>query len=187
MRKEVRPARPRPSVMVTRSTESRGVAAMRGFLPLVVVFVTTSLAAQSVDVINTTSPAHVRATEARTPRGQAAPLPLGNFSVARGMGILEDDGNSYWPGFPANFQAPATFRIVPTASNTFTIRRVAYTFDDPSSASVIFDGAKRPILGYVDANYISPNYSLPAPFTFAGKQYTKLSISTWGAIAFGEA
>ena len=137
---------------------------MRGLLPLIVVLVATSLAAQSVDVINTTSPAHVRATEARTPRGQAAPLPLGNFSVARGMGILEDDGNSYWPGFPANFQAPATFRIVPTASNTFTIRRVAYTFDDPSSATVIFDGAKRPILGYVDANYISPNYSLPAPF-----------------------
>ena len=160
---------------------------MRVCFPLVIGLVATSLAAQSVDIVNPTSRAHVRATEALTPRGEASPLPLQNFTVSRGIGIVEDDGNSFWPGFPANFQAPATFRITPTASNTFTIRRVAFTFDDPSTATVIFDGATRPILGYVDANYIFPYYSLPAPFTFAGKQYTKLSISTWGAIAFGEA
>ena len=154
---------------------------MRVCFPLVIGLVATSLAAQSVDIVNPASRAHVRATEALTPRGEAPPLPLQNFTVSRGIGIVEDDGNSFWPGFPANFQAPATFRITPTASNTFTIRRVAFTFDDPSTATVIFDGAKRPILGYVDANYIFPYYSLPTPFTFAGKQYTKLSISTWGA------
>ena len=64
---------------------------------------------------------------------------------------------------------------------------VAFQFDDPSTGVVAYDGAKRPIVGFLDANYIPPHYTLPAPFTFAGKQYTKLSISTWGAIAFGDA
>jgi hypothetical protein len=160
---------------------------MRRFLSLVIGFTASSIAAQSVDIVNPVSPAHVLATEARTPHGEAAPLPLQNFTVSRGIGIVEDDGNSFWPGFPANFQAPATFRIVPTASNTFTIRRVAFAFDDPAGATILFDGAKRPIVGYLDANYLFPHYTLPTPFTFAGKQYSRLSISSWGAIAFGDA
>jgi hypothetical protein len=145
------------------------------------------LSAQSVDVINPTSAPTLRATDALPPRSEAAPLPLANFSVQRGIGILADDGNSYWPGYPSDLHAPATFRVVPTANNTFTIRKVAFQFDDPSTGVVLFDGAKRPIVGYLDANYILPHYTLPSPFTFAGKQYTKLSISTWGAIAFGDA
>jgi hypothetical protein len=160
---------------------------MRGFLPLVIVLFTMPLAAQSIDIVNPTSPAHVRATEALPPRGEASLVPLQNFSVARGIGIVEDDGSSYWPGFPANFQAPATFRITQNGGNTFNVRRVAFSFDDPAGAAVLFDGAKRPIVGYVDANYIAPTYALPVPFPFAGKPYTKLSISTWGAIAFGDA
>src|SRR5947207_8013830 len=151
---------------------------MRVCFPIVIGLVATSLAAQSVDIVNPASRAHVRATGALTPRGEASPLPLQNFTVSRGIGIVEDDGNSFWPGFPANFQAPATFRITPAANNTFTIRRVAFTFDDPSTATVIYDGAKRPILGFADANYIPPHYTLPAPFTFAGRQDTMLSIST---------
>jgi hypothetical protein len=154
---------------------------------LVALLFSSSLAAQSLEVINPTSPAHVRATEARTPRGEAAPLPLSSFTVSRGIGILSDDGNSYWPGYPSDLQAPATFRVVPTANNTFTVRRVAFQFDDPSTGVIAYDGAKRPIVGFLDANYLPPAYTLPAPFTFAGKQYTKLSISTWGAVAFGEA
>ena len=145
------------------------------------------LAAQPVEVVNPTSAANLRASDAHTPRSEAAPLPVQNFSVSRGIGIVADDGSSYWPGFPMNVPAPATFRVVPTANNTFTIRQVAYQFDDPSTGVVYYDGAKRQILGFLDANYQRPIYTLPAPFTFAGKQYTQLSISTWGAIAFGDA
>ena len=145
------------------------------------------LSAQSLDVVHATSPAHIRASEARTPRGEAAPLPVSSFSVSRGIGILADDGNSYWPGYPSDVLAPATFRVVPTANNTFTIQRVAFQFDDPSTGVIAYDGARRPIVGFLDANYLLPHYTLPAPFTFAGKQYTKLSISTWGAVAFGDA
>jgi hypothetical protein len=145
------------------------------------------LAAQSLEAINPTSPAHIRASEARTPRGEAVPLPVSSFSESRGIGILTDDGNSYWPGYPSDVLAPATFRVVPTANNTFTVQRVAFQFDDPSTGVIAYDGAKRPIVGFLDANYLLPHYTLPAPFTFAGKQYTKLSISTWGAIAFGDA
>src|SRR5258706_6502023 len=154
---------------------------------LVAVLFSSSRAAQSLEVINPTSPAHVRATEGRTPRGEAAPLPLSSFTVSRGIGILADDGNSYWPGYPSDLLAPATFRVIPTANNTFTVRRVAFQFDDPSTGVIAYDGAKRPIVGFLDANYLPPHYTLPAPFTFAGKQYTKLSISTWGAVAFGDA
>ncbi len=145
------------------------------------------LSAQPVEVINPTSAAHVRATEARTPRGEATPLPVSSFSVSHGIGILTDDGNSYYPGYPSDVLAPATFRVVPTANNTFTVQRVAFQFDDPSTGVVAYDGAKRPIAGFLDANYLLPHYTLPTPFTFAGKQYTKLSISTWGAVAFGDA
>ena len=145
------------------------------------------LAAQPVDVVNPTPAANLRAIDAVTPRSEAAPLTVSSFSVARGIGIVADDGNSYWPGYPSDLQAPATFRIVPTTNNAFTLRRVAYQFDDPSTGVVLYDGATRPIVGYLDANYIPPAYTLPSPFTFAGKQYTKLSISTWGAVAFGNA
>lgn len=146
-----------------------------------------AIPAQSVGPINPASPAHVRATDARTPRTEASPLPVSSFSVSRGIGILSDDGNSYWPGYPSDLLAPATFRVTPTANNTFTVRRVAFTFDDPSTGIVAYDGAKRPIVGFLDANYLLPHFTMPAPFTFAGKQYTKLSISTWGAVAFGDA
>src|SRR5882724_10187587 len=159
-------------------------------LVLVAVFLVPAaprLSAQSQDVVNPTSPANLRATDARTPRTEAAPLPVTSFSISRGIGILADDGNSYWPGYPSNVQAPATFHVTPTANNTFMVQKVAYQFDDPSTGTVLYDGAQRPILGFLDANYIPPHYTLPSPFTFAGKQYTKLSISTWGAIAFGDA
>ncbi|MEO8036777.1 MAG: hypothetical protein ABI837_20250, partial [Acidobacteriota bacterium] len=146
-----------------------------------------SSSAQPVDVIKPTSPSHLRATEARPPRGEAAVLPAQNFSVSRGIGILADDGNSYWPGYPSNVQAPASFRFVPTTNNTYNVRRVPFVFDDPSTGVVQFDGAKRQILGFLDANYQRPLYTFPSPFTFAGKQYTQLSISTWGAVAFGDA
>jgi hypothetical protein len=146
------------------------------------------LFAQSLEPVNPTSRAHVRATETRTPRSEAAaPLPLSSFSVSRGIGIVSDDGNSYWPGYPSDLGTQATFRVVPTANNTFTIRRVAYQFDDPSTGVVYYDASKRPIVGFLDANYQRPIYTLPAPFSFGGKQYTQLSISTWGAIAFGDA
>jgi len=145
------------------------------------------LSAQPVDVVNPTPAANLRASDALPPRSDAAPLPVSNFSVQRGIGILADDGNSYWPGYPSDLHAPATIRVVPTANNTFILRKVAYQFDDPSTGVVLYDGAKRPIVGFLDANYIPPHYTLPSPFTFAGKQYTKLSISTWGAIAFGDA
>ena len=46
----------------------------------------------------------------------------------------------------ATTYAPATFRVTPTANNTFTVRRVAFTFDDPSTGVVAYDGAKRPIV-----------------------------------------
>jgi hypothetical protein len=140
-----------------------------------------------VDVVKPAAAANLRATEAMTPRSDAAPLPLASFSTQRGIGILADDGNSYWPGYPSDLHAPATLRIVPAANNTFTMRRVAYQFDDPSTGVVLFDGAQRPIVGYLDANYIAPHYTLPNAFPFAGKQYTRLSISTWGAVAFGDA
>ncbi len=156
-------------------------------LALFVAPVIGHLSAQPLEPVNATSRAHVRATDTRTPRGEAAALPLSNFSVSRGIGILSDDGNSYWPGYPSDLGTQATFRVVPTANNTFTIRRVAYQFDDPSTGVLHFDASKRPIVGFLDANYVQPHYTLPAPFTFAGKQYTKLSISTWGAIAFGDA
>lgn len=146
---------------------------------------TQRLTAQSVDVIGQPSPAHLRATEERTPRGDAAPLPLSRFTTSRGMGILEDDGQSYWPGFASDLHAPATFRVTPTATNTFVVRRVPYQFDDPGAATTLFDGARRPIVGYLDASYLF--YTLPTPVTFAGKQYTTLSVSTWGAVAFGSA
>ena len=146
-----------------------------------------SLSAQSLEVVRPASAAHIRATEARTPRGEATPLPVSSFSVSRGIGILADDGASYWPGYPSDLLAPATFRVIPTANNTFTVQRVAFQFDDPSTGVIAYDGAKRPIVGFLDANYLAPHYTLPAPFTFAGKQYTKLSISTWGAVAFGDA
>src|SRR5438128_584907 len=119
------------------------------------------LSAQLVD-------AHLRATDALTPRGEAAPLPAANVSVERGIGILADDGNSYWPGYPSDLHAPATFRIIPAANNTFVVRRVAYQFDDPSTGVVLFDGTKRPIVGFLDANYIPPAYTLATPITFAG-------------------
>ncbi len=146
-----------------------------------------NLAAQPIDVVNSMSSANLRASDALTPRSEAAPLPVQNFSVQRGIGILADDGNSFWPGFLSNVQAPATFRVVPTANNTFMVRKVPYQFDDPSTGVVLYDGAKRPIVGFLDANYVPPGYTLPSPFTFAGKQYTRLSISTWGAVAFGDA
>src|SRR3954471_3593887 len=155
------------------------------FIP--VILLCSHLSAQSLDVVHATSPAHLRASEARTPRGEAAPLPVTSFSVSRGIGILADDGNSYWPGYRSDVLAPATFRVVPTPNNTFIVQRVAFQFDDPSTGVVAYDGAKRPIIGFLDANYLLPHYTLPAPFTFAGKQYTKLSISTWGAVAFGDA
>src|SRR5437763_11730355 len=132
---------------------------------LVALFLSSSLAAQSLEVINPTSPAHVRATELRTPRGEAAPLPLSSFTVSRGIGILADDGNSYWPGYPSDLLAPGTFRVTPTANNTFTIQRVAFQFDDPSTGVIAYDGAKRPIVGFLDANYLLPHFTLPAPFT----------------------
>src|SRR5258707_2593500 len=145
------------------------------------------LSGQSLDPVNPTSPAHLRASEARTPRGEAAPLPGSSFTGSRGIGIVADDGNSYWPGYPSDLQAPATFRVIPTANNTFMVKRVAFQFDDPSTGVVAYDGGKNPIVGYLDANYLQPHFTLPAPFTFAGKQYTKLSISKWGAVAFGDA
>jgi hypothetical protein len=162
-------------------------ASVRRLAVLAGVLLAGRLSAQPVDVVNPVSAAQVRATDALTPRSEFAPLPVTNFSVSRGIGILADDGNSYWPGYPSDLQAPATFRVVPTASNTFTVQRVAFQFDDPSTGVIAYDGAKRPIVGYLDANYLLPHYTLPAPFTFAGKQYTKLSISTWGAVAFGDA
>ena len=143
------------------------------------------VSAQPVEPVNTVSAAHVRATDALTPRGEAAPLPVQNFTVSRGIGIVEDDGGSYWPGLPSNFTGPATFRLTPTANNTFMVQRVAAQFDDPSTGSILFNGAVRPILSYLDANYI--RYNLATPLTFAGKQYTTLSVSTWGAVAFGNA
>jgi hypothetical protein len=166
-------------------------ARARGFLALVAAVLLSPqisrLSAQPVDIVNATSAANVRASDAPTPRSEAAPLPAQNFSVQRGIGILADDGSSYWPGFPSDLQPPATFHVVPTANNTFLVRRVPFQFDDPSTGVVFYDGAKRPILGFLDANYQRPLYNLPAPFTFAGKQYTQLSISTWGAVAFGDA
>lgn len=148
---------------------------------------TGRLAAQPVEAIDPPSHAHVRATDARTPRGEASPLPVSNFSVSHGIGVITDDGSSYYPGYPSDLPALATFRVVPTANNTFTVTRVAFQFDDPSTGVVAYDGAKRPIVGFLDANYLLPHYTLPRPFTFAGKQYTTLSISTWGAVAFGDA
>jgi hypothetical protein len=145
------------------------------------------ISAQPVDVITPVPAANLRATSTFTPRSEAAPLPVSSVSVQRGIGIVADDGNSYWPGYPSDLHGPATFRVVPTANNTFIVRRVAYQFDDPSTGVVLFDGAKRPIVGYLDANYLFPKYTLPAPFTFGGKQYTTLNISTWGAVAFGDA
>src|SRR5436190_11838556 len=113
----------------------------------------SSLSAQEIDPL-------VRATGAFPPRGAATtPLPVTSFSVSRGIGIIDDDGNSYWPGYPSDLHAPATLRVVPTTSNTFTIRRVPFQFDDPSSGTVIYDGAKRPIVGFLDANYIPPAYT----------------------------
>ena len=162
-------------------------ARLRALVSLFVVLAASAGFAQPIDIVKVTSPAHVRATGAPPPRTEAAPLPTTSFSVSRGIGILEDDGQSYWPGFAANFQAPATFRLTPTTNNTFMAQRVAYQFDDPAGGTVIYDGAQRPILGFLDANYIFPLYSLPLPITFAGTQYSKLSISTWGAVAFGAA
>ncbi|HXH41846.1 MAG TPA: hypothetical protein VNN08_24695, partial [Thermoanaerobaculia bacterium] len=150
---------------------------------IAVILITPCLVAQAIDA---TDP-HIRANDAFTPRGEAAPLPVSSFSVSHGIGIVTDDGNSYWPGYPSDLQAPATFHVVPTANNTFIISRVAFQFDDPSTGVVTYDGAKRPIIGFLDANYLPPAYTLPRPFTFAGTQYTKLSISTWGAVAFGNA
>jgi hypothetical protein len=161
-------------------------AFLRG-VALIPFLLSGSLSAQSLEPVKPASVAHIRATEARTPRGEAAPLPISSFSVSRGIGILADDGNSYWPGYPSDLLAPATFRVTPTANNTFMVQRVAFQFDDPSTGVIAYDGAKRPIVGFLDANYLPPAYTLPAPFTFAGKQYTKLSISTWGAVAFGDA
>jgi hypothetical protein len=161
-------------------------AFLRG-VALIPFLLSASLSAQSLEVVKPTSAAHIRATDARTPRGEAAPLPISSFTTSRGIGILTDDGNSYWPGYPSNVLAPATFRVTPTANNTFMVQRVAFQFDDPSTGVVAYDGAKRPIVGFLDANYLPPAYTLPSPFTFAGKQYTKLSISTWGAVAFGDA
>src|SRR6059058_615696 len=161
-------------------------AFLRG-VALITLLLSASLSAQSLDVVKPVSAAHIRATDARTPRGEAAPLPLSSFTTSRGIGILTDDGGSYWPGYPSDVLAPATFRVIPTPNNTFIVQRVAFQFDDPSTGVVAYDGAKRPIVGYLDANYLLPHYTLPAPFTFAGKQYTKLSISTWGAVAFGDA
>lgn len=146
-----------------------------------------TVAAQSVDVITPTSPPHLRASDARTPHVETTPLPVQNFTVSRGIGILEDDGKSLYPGFPSPIHGQETWRATPTANNTFILKKVAYQFDDPAAGVVIYDGAKRQIVGFLDANYIPPHYTLPAPFTYAGKQYTKLSISTWGAIAFGDA
>jgi len=163
---------------------------VRAALVLAAAFVLPELvtvAAQSVDVITPTSAPHLRASIASTPHVEAAPLPVQNFTVSRGIGILEDDGKSLYPGFPSPIHGQETWRATPTASNTFILKKVAYQFDDPSAGTVIYDGAKRQIVGFLDANYIPPHYTLPAPFTFAGKQYTKLSISTWGAIAFGDA
>lgn len=151
------------------------------------VFVAPVISAQPVDVIKPVPAANLRATSTFTPRSDAAPLPVSSVTVQRGIGIVADDGNSYWPGYPSDLHAPATLRVVPTANNTFIVRKVAYQFDDPSTGVVLFDGAKRPIVGFLDANYIFPKYTLPAPFTFGGKQYTTLSISTWGAVAFGDA
>jgi Putative binding domain, N-terminal len=153
----------------------------------VVALLTAGAAAQPVDIVNPPSAPNLRASSAFTPRGDAAPLPASSFSIQRGIGVLADDGNSYWPGYPSDLHAPATLRVTPTANNTFIVRRVAYQFDDPSGGTVLFDGAKRPIVGYLDANYLFPKYTLPAPFTFGGKQYTILNISTWGAVAFGDA
>ncbi len=167
-----------------------GAVRVRARLPLALVVtliggvvVAPCVAAQQIDVVDP----HVRAASTFTPRGEAAPLPLSSFSVSHGIGILTDDGNSYWPGYPSDLQAPATFHVTPTANNTFIVRRVAFQFDDPSTGVIAYDGAKRPIVGFLDANYLLPHYPLPTPFTFAGKQYTKLSISTWGAVAFGDA
>jgi hypothetical protein len=150
---------------------------------IAVILITPCLVAQQIDVVDP----HVRATSALTPRGDAAPLPVSSFSVSHGIGIVTDDGNSYWPGYLSDLQAPATFHVVPTANNTFIVSRVAFQFDDPSTGVVAYDGAKRPIVGFLDANYLPPAYNLPTPFSFAGKQYTQLSISTWGAVAFGNA
>src|SRR5437764_10341112 len=146
------------------SDTGRFLARARAFLVVAAVLLSPAIArlsAQSVDVVNPTSAATLRATDALPPRSEAAPLPLSNFSVQRGIGILADDGNSYWPGYPSDLHAPATFRVVPASGNTFTIRRVAYQFDDPSTGVVLFDGAKRPIVGYLDANYIPTSYTLP--------------------------
>jgi len=149
----------------------------------VALIIAPCLVAQQIGVVDP----RVRANDSFTPRGDAAPLPVSSFSVSHGIGIVTDDGSSYWPGYPSDLQAPATFHVTPTANNTFTVRRVAFQFDDPSTGVVAYDGAKRPIVGFLDANYLLPYYTLPTPFTFAGKQYTKLSISTWGAVAFGQA
>ena len=136
---------------------------IRSFLAAAVVLslniLSPGMGAQPVDAVNPAGAANLRATSAFTPRGEAAPLPLSNFSVQRGIGIVADDGNSYWPGYPSDLRAPATFRVVPASGNTFTVRRVAYQFDDPSTGVVLFDGAARPIVGYLDANYIPPTRS----------------------------
>src|SRR5258706_8407359 len=82
-----------------------------------------ALAAQPVDVVKPAAAANLRATDGLPAHGDAAPLPLASFSAQRGIGIVADDGNSYWPGYPSDLHAPATLRIVPAANNTFTIRR----------------------------------------------------------------
>ncbi|HYM60331.1 MAG TPA: hypothetical protein VEZ11_05505, partial [Thermoanaerobaculia bacterium] len=170
-----------PGIRLQRCRNYRIGAALAGTLLLFSI----SLSAQPVDVVNPGPPSTLRATDALPATGGLAALPLQSFSVAHGIGVLEDDGNSYWPGFPAKLQAPATFHFTPTATNTYMVQRVAYQFDDPSQGSVLYDGSARPILGFLDANYV--RYALPVPFSIGGQQYTTLSVSTWGAVAFGNA
>lgn len=152
---------------------------------LSVALVSSGISAQPLDVVGTSALPNLVRTEARTPRGDANALPLSSFSVSRGIGIVEDDGNSYWPGFPSSMTAPATFRVTQNPNNTFTVRRIDYQFDDPAGATVVYNGATRPIVGFVDATY--NRYTLPNAFTFGGQSYTTVSISKWGALAFGNA
>jgi len=84
---------------------------------IAVILITPCLVAQAIDA---TDP-HIRANDAFTPRGEAAPLPVSSFSVSHGIGIVTDDGNSYWPGYPSDLRRrlPSTsFRRRTTPSSS---------------------------------------------------------------------
>jgi hypothetical protein len=61
----------------------------------------------------------------RTPHAEGTPLPVSNVTVSRGIGILED-GKSLWPGLLSTVQGQGTWRVTPTANNTFIVRGDTY-------------------------------------------------------------